>query len=207
MLMPLVTGVLVALAMQTIQIGTGSPRQIDSRLSSDLVAQVEQLAGGRTWLLLGNHPRFSLEVYRLPQTTGPTVRRGQMVWLVAPPTEPPQWQVHQQLPWAQVALPGREFDDVNGSKDVNRPFRVAGVFRDSELIRLVEFIRSGAEVHAAQGTRAVNRMLPITLVERKPNGGDLVRVELHISESEHHIVTVKAVGEEWSIVEVLFVVA
>jgi len=196
MLMPLVAGALVALAMQTIQL-SGPP---DSRLSS--VAHIEQLAGGQTWLRLGD-PRSSVEAFRLPETTGPTVRRGQMVWLVMSPAEPPQWRMHQQSPWAQVALPGRNFDDVSGVDDVNRPFRVAGVFRDSELIRLVEFVRSGAEVRAAQGTRAVTRRLPITLVERKPDAD--VSVELYVDRSEHHIVTIRAVGQEWSVVQILFV--
>ena len=201
---------LVALTTQLIGGFPGTPEP--SQLSADDRGQIERLARGRFWLLIRQGSDF--EVYRLPENTGTAVRRGPMAWVSwSPPSrlaDTPTWQT-PPLPfpklasWAQVALPGRTFDDVAGPQDVNRPFRVAGVFRDAELVSLVEFIRSGPELRDAIGTRSVIRGLPIVSVERKEDGR--VDLWLRISEAEGQIVWVKPAGDGWSLVNTLHAIA
>ena len=196
----------VRLALMT-QLVAGFPGTPEvSQLSADDRGQVERLAGGRFWLLIGPQGSY-FEVYRLTETTGTAVRRGPMAWVSwSPPSDPPTWQTPrlpfpQSASWAQVALTGRDFDGVADPQDVNRPFRVAGVFRDAELVSLVEFIRSGPELRDANGTRSVIRGLPIVSVERKEDGR--VDVWLRISESEGHGVWLRPASDGWSLVNIL----
>jgi hypothetical protein len=202
---------IVALAMQTL---ADSPTRVElSSLSADETAQIERLAGGPFWLLLRD--RGDNEVYRLPETKGPTIRRGQVirVWVSVPlPSSPgvasserriPKWGKFErsEASWAQVALTGRDFDDVGGAEDLNRPFRLSGAFRDTELVSLVEFVRSGPELRDANGSRVVNRKLPITAVARKEDRD--VDVWLRVSESVFQVVTVGGpIGDAWALVNI-----
>ena len=208
---------LLVLAPQITSDSPGRLGEIASRLSADDLAQLERLAGERPWLLIG-HPaqvgnNWSVEVYGRPRTVDRTLRRGTMVWAwtvpspvlatarAPEPAVPRQWTTGPADgdSWAQVALPGRALDDLRSEQDVNRPFRVAGVFRDAELVSLVEFIRSGPELPGAE-RRAVNRTLPIDLVARREDG--LVAIHLRVNEWAGDIVHVRPVGQGWSLVSI-----
>lgn len=105
-----------------------------------------------------------------------------------------------KMSWAQVTLPGRAFDDVTDQQDLNRPFRLIGAFSDAELVRLVEFVRSGPGIAGASGRVIVARTSPIAEVERKADG--LVEVRLPVGEYEQQLVTLRAAGESWSLVQI-----
>jgi len=46
------------------------------------------------------------------------------------------------LTWAQVALPGRSFDDVKSESDENLPFTIRGEITDADLVSSVRFLRT-----------------------------------------------------------------
>lgn len=186
-----------------------APRRLGDvavRLSEDDVSQLERLAGETSWLLLGHRAQFSndwsVEVYARPSTAGGLLRRGVMVWAWTEPPAPRQWQTTDamRMSWAQVKLPGRAFDDIRDEQDVNRPFRLVGAFEDAELVRLVEFLRSGPDIAGAAGTDIVARTSPIAHVERKPDG--LVEVQLLLDEWEQQVVTLRPAGDSWSPVRI-----
>ena len=75
---------------------------------------------------LGEH----VEAYLAPTTTTPELRRGTVV----------SGQLTRS--YAQVAIPGRSFDQIDDEQDINRPFQVIGNFDDAELVSLVQLLRS-----------------------------------------------------------------
>jgi hypothetical protein len=46
------------------------------------------------------------------------------------------------LSWAQVALPGRSFDDVKSESDENLPLTITGQITDADLVSSVRFLRT-----------------------------------------------------------------
>jgi hypothetical protein len=53
------------------------------------------------------------------------------------------WTVYEANgAYAQVAVAGRSFDQIQGDQDVNRPFNVVGAIVDNELLSIVNFVRS-----------------------------------------------------------------
>lgn len=192
--------------------------EIASRLSADDLSQLAQLAGESPWLLIGHRAQFSIdwsvEVFGRPSAAGDGLRRGVMVWAWTDPSfrtdarasdsgepaAPRQWRTAaMKMSWAQVALPGRAFEDVRDQQDVNRPFRLVGAFGDAELVRLIEFVRSGPSVIGADGPRALTPTLPIAHVEqRRPDG--LVEVRLRVDEWRQQVGTFRSAGGDWSLV-------
>jgi hypothetical protein len=102
-------------------------------------------------------------------------------------------------------LSDRTFDDVSGPQDRNRPFTLGGTFRDSELVTLVEFIRSGPEVRVTSGTQTVDRTLAIEHVRRTAEGS--VEVYLRINDTADWVATLKPAGETWTLVSVYHLIA
>jgi hypothetical protein len=97
------------------------------------VAALESLlpSGARPWLLIGvRWWEKRVEAYLAPTTTTPALRRGTVV----------SGQLTRS--YAQVAIPGRSFDQIDDEQDINRPFQVIGRFSDEELVSLVQLLRS-----------------------------------------------------------------
>ena len=67
--------------------------------------------------------------------------------------------------YAQVSIPGRNFDHIEGDQDLNRPFRVIGYFDDTELVGIVNFLRSNPPTGG--GEVGVIRPWPILSINRK----------------------------------------
>jgi hypothetical protein len=99
--------------------------------------------------------------YLPPSTATPELRRGPGVYLeterttqIAP--NPNTWRVSTRasvglgspndapaiLSWAQVALPGRLFDDIRSESDENLPLTIRGQIIDADLVSSVRFVRS-----------------------------------------------------------------
>ena len=114
--------------------------------------------GGPPWLLLGvqrspanrdGEFHWSAAAYVAPTTATPELRRGPLVRVYSGLTreqlaDPATWVADQSsvVTWAQVALPGRPFDDVKDEVDENRPLTITGDITDADLLSVVRFLRS-----------------------------------------------------------------
>ena len=115
--------------------------------------------GGAPWLLTefrrmpetrNGERRWIATAYLAPSTATPELRRGSRVHVTTALTtqnapEPDTWSIDDPsriLTWAQVALPGRSFDDVKSESDENLPLTITGKITDADLVSSVRFIRS-----------------------------------------------------------------
>ena len=117
-----------------------------------------------------------------------TVTRG-----IRPLTET-GWTVQRTESYAQVAIPGRTFDDIQDDQDPNRPFRVIGRFEDEELVRLVQFLRSNPPTRGPEPIP----FWPILSIERKAD--DSVQVFLRGGVGRGQAITLRQTGQDWVIV-------
>jgi hypothetical protein len=162
-------------------------------------------SGSEPWLLIGSRTQTSeerLEVYMSPDPAS-GVRRGSMILLNRNPqdsawtiayattaypfpgidryTAPPA----RTATYAQVAVAGRDFDDVKGEQDDNRPFVVAGPFDDAALSSLAAFVRGRGQ--------------PIVSVVFMPD--DSVRVLLRREAMSFSWLTLRREGPTWTVVQ------
>jgi hypothetical protein len=134
---------------------------------ADGIARAVASYGGRPWLILGvrrSPPRgngeyqWTAAAYAAPSTATPELRRGALVPVAAAPTteplaDPESWSADPSsvIAWAQVALPGRTFDDVAGEQDENRPLTITGDITDADLLSAVRFLRSRPAIAVPPG--------------------------------------------------------
>jgi hypothetical protein len=155
------------------QSGTTTLRigDVARQLTEPDVAALELVlpSGAKPWLLNGDPAQIPkaqvIQAFLSPTTTTPALCRGPLIWVkrgIAPPTA---WSAQPAESYAQVMIPGRTFDQIEGDQDINRPFRVIGRFDDTELIRLVEFLRSNPPTRVG-GSNAI-RPWPILSIDRK----------------------------------------
>jgi hypothetical protein len=172
------------------------------QLTEQDVAALELVlpAGGRPWLLNGDQVQIPgaeyIEAYLPPTNTSRVLRRGTVMIVVrrlAPVRI--EWTVQRTESYAQVAVPGRNFGEIEGDQDINRPFRVIGRFDDTELFRLVEFLRSNPPTRL--GSNAI-RSWPILSMNRKAD--DSVEVLLREAVMQGQSITLRQTGEDWVII-------
>jgi hypothetical protein len=175
------------------------------------IAAVEQIAVasvGKPWLLNGPRGQISdlqvIEAYGPPEIRTSNLRRGPMATIqrrgdAAGRTWEP-WSLQYTGSYAHVAVPGRDFDRVDGDRDLNRPFRVNGQFTDAELVSLVSFVRSSPAGPAA-GKEKVEGAWPVGLVAREPDG---IRVSTLRDDLSGQRVTLRSRGQAWEVVEIRF---
>jgi hypothetical protein len=96
------------------------------------------------------------------------------------------WQARPTQTYAQVALPGRNFEDVKSADDVNRPFTLRGNFTDDDLINIVAFVRSSFD-----STR------PLSMIE---GAGGYGKVTVRASNSSGRWIELERDGQSWKIV-------
>jgi hypothetical protein len=156
-------------------------------------------AGAKPWLLNGDHVQVGnlqvVDAYLPPTTATPTLRRGQIIGVsrqIFPTTE---WITGAAQSYAQVAIPGRNFDQIAGDQDINRPFRVVGRFDDTELVRLIVFLRSTPR----RGTDAIQSW-PILSVNRRAD--DSVEIRLRGAPLQGQKIRLRQAGQDWVIVSV-----
>jgi hypothetical protein len=125
--------------------------------------------GGPPWLIteVRRSPRdrngqfqWSALAYAAPTTATTEFRRGALVRVTAGPTteqlaDAATWRVDASTvrQWAQVAIPGRRFDDVKGEQDENLPLTISGDITDADLLSAVRFLRSGPVIAVPAGLR------------------------------------------------------
>ena len=124
--------------------------------------------GGAPWLLTdfrrtpgtrNGERRWIATAYLAPSTATTELRRGSRVDLTTELTtqnapDANTWRVSDPsrvLTWAQVALPGRLFDDVTSELDENLPLTITGKITDADLVSSVRFIRSRPSIEKPAG--------------------------------------------------------
>ena len=161
-------------------------------------------SGEKPWLLNGDRTqvpvREYIEAYLSPTSTTPAFRRGMVVSVmrrIIPAVG--EWRLSRTESYAQVVIPGRSFDQIEGDQDMNRPFRVIGRFDDDELVRLVQVLRSDSPILIVRGPEHIQPW-PILSVQRKDD--DSVDVFLRGGVMRGQGTTLRQVGQDWMIVSV-----
>ena len=155
--------------------GPGDPlvfgRQAAWLRSADVEGIAKAVApyGGPPWLITEIHRspvsrndgfQWSALAYVAPTTATAEFRRGPLVRVGAGlPTDhvpdPATWRVDPSTAstWAQVALPGRRFEDVASEQDENLPLTISGDITDADLLSIVRFLRSGPVISVPSNLR------------------------------------------------------
>jgi hypothetical protein len=177
---------------------------VSRQLTEQDVAALERVlpSGAKPWLLNGDPAQIAdsefIQAYLSPTTATSTLRRGPVITVMRRISPLTEWAVQGSGTYAQVAIPGREFDQIEGDDDINRPFQVFGNFDDTELVGLVRFLRSnpptiGGEINAI-------RLWPILFINRKANGS--VKVLLRGAIMQGQSITVRQTDHDWAIIRV-----
>ena len=134
----------------------------------EAIARAVAPYGGAPWLLRdfrrtpemrNGERRWIATAYLAPSSATAELRRGSLVALTTAPTtqnspDPDTWSIDDPsriLTWAQVALPGRLFDDVTSELDENLPLTITGKITDADLVSSVRFIRSRPSIEKPAG--------------------------------------------------------
>jgi hypothetical protein len=165
---------------------------LDPQLTTDDVAALEMVLPAKPWLLYGSRIQFGgakwVQSFLPPTVETKVLRRGTIVYVERGTNPMGIWVVQRTESYAQVAIPGRAFNDIRDDHDINRPFRVIGRFEDDELVSLVEFLRSPRS-HPAE-------RWPIGSI-KKADGS--VEVELMETASRGQWISLRKSGQDWVI--------
>jgi hypothetical protein len=163
-------------------------------------------AGSEPWLLIGSRTVSSeeqIEVYMSPNAPLNGVRQGAMillkrsppdtVWAIAdanaaysfPGTNRATLLPSRTANYAQVAIKDRDFSEVTGEQDDNRPFVVSGSFDNTVLNSLAMFVRGTGQ--------------PIVLVEFMAD--DSVRVLQRRAAMSFSWLTLRRQEQTWIVVQ------
>jgi hypothetical protein len=183
----------------TVTFRTGA---VARQLTDQDVAALESVlpSGAKPWLLNGDPGQLALvqyiEAYMPPTTSTSTLRRGTVITVTRRTRPLTAWTVDASESYAQVAIPGRRFDQIDGDQDINRPFRVFGSFDNTELVHLVEFLRSNSQTPRVGPDDAIEAW-PIRSIIR---GADDVEVVLRGTALSGQSITLRQTGQDWVIV-------
>jgi hypothetical protein len=177
--------------------------EVASQLTDADVAALELAlpSGAKPWLLDGEPllvPNVqSIDAYLVPVTVATRLRRGPIFSVMRRTAPPTAWAAKDSGSYAQVAIAGRNFDQIQGDNDINRPFRVIGRFDDRDLSQLVRFLRSSPPV--GRGLDAI-KLLPIVSIARQAD--DSIEVMLRGSSMQGQWIKLHQAGRRWRIVSV-----
>jgi hypothetical protein len=180
-----------------IRLGNGA-----RQLSDQDIANIEMVlpAGKKPWLLSGELGAMlvpSITAYLPPATETREMRRGSLITLRRPVgasvnTQP--WTIMDANgAYAQVAVSGRGFDQIEGDQDINRPFSVGGAFDDAELLSIVTFLRLNSSTSG-----------PLRGVNRQADGQIVVGIRRSATGSTRMVLGKQREGLGWIILEVAF---
>ena len=180
---------------------------VGAKLTDQEVADLEKVlpTGQIPWLLSADGPgpfyngTQYVRAYLPPTSTLPELRRGSMITVTRRIT-PPQagWTISFTDNYAQVAIGGRDFDQIQNEFDINLPFRVMGSASDTDLVSLVKFVRSGG--HSG---------LPISNVLWQPDETSLrffrmqpgdVEVGLRLTSTSGTYLVIRKQGQTWVVI-------
>ena len=177
---------------------------VSRRLTQQDVAALELAlpSGAKPWLLNGDPAQFAglenIQAYLSPTTATSTLRRGPVIFVTRSISPITEWAVEGSGTYAQVAIPGREFDQIEGDQDINRPFHVIGNFDDTELVGLVRFVRSNPPTIGGESNAI--RPWPILSINRKGDGS--VEIRLRETNWKGQEITVRQTDHDWAIIRV-----
>lgn len=189
---------LLIIQSSSIPIRTGDvARQLTGQDLADL--ELVLPSGAKPWLFNGDPSRIpgvlSIQAYLSPTTATSTLRRG-TVFTVTRRTLPlTAWTVERSWSYAQVAIPGRQFDKIEGDQDINRPFFVISNFDDTELVGLVRFLRSDPPTVGGKVSH-----WPILDIQREVD--DSVEVRTRGAVGQGQVITLRQTGSGWAIIRV-----
>ena len=192
---------------QSVPLTTLRTGEVARQLTEQDVAALERVipSGKKPWLLNGDPAQLAssgqlIIAYLPPNSETAIMRSGSIVGVrrgISPPTP---WTVDFEGMYAQVAIAGRPYDQIQGDQDENRPFAVTGV-DDIELVQVVQYLRSKPVPESEPGTRWVPiQSWPILSVSRQK--GDSVRIMLRENNSKGQMVTMRKAGSSWVVLSV-----
>ena len=133
----------------------------------DAIGRAVASDGGPPWLVTdvrrspadrNGEFQWSALAYVAPTSATAELRRGALVRVRAALTkeelaDASTWKADRStvLQWAQVALPGRPFNDVKNEQDENLPLTISGDITDADLLSAVRFLRSGPAITVPPG--------------------------------------------------------
>jgi hypothetical protein len=178
--------------------------EVARQLTEQDLAALEMVlpAGEKPWLLNGDRPQYGagqyIEAFLPPTVSTLALRRGIGISverrnarnIFERPEPSDAWVVKRSEWYAQVAITGRSFDQIQGDQDINRPFRVIGRFDDSELVGAVQSLRSDP----------VPMAWPILSMVRETD--DSVKVMLRRTAFDGQIVVLRQAGQDWIVTPV-----
>lgn len=184
---------------------------------ADGIARAVAPYGGRPWLIIGvrrsppqqkGEFRWSAVAYAAPTTATPELRRGSLVPVSSastsePLADPASWSADpaRVSTWAQVAMPGRTFEDVTSEQDENRPLTITGDITDADLLSVVRFLRSRPAIVVPPGLNLGTVPGPVRGIRapavRHP-ALPAVRVGLGLSAGCGYEVVLERRGETWT---------
>ena len=192
------------------KIGTVPIVMVNGKYPDAQLTNIQRAAstnGARPWLLVSRPSQIrsgqlagfsSIDVFLAPTNSTPDLRRGSVA-RVFQSDQNPIWTFSDRSDYAQVAVPNRSFDAIEGIQDLNRPFRVTGRFSDAELVSLVSLIRS-SPVAPHPAPDQVEGKWPIVSIGRIADG--TVELGLYRDDYSGQTVIVRREGERWMIVDV-----
>jgi hypothetical protein len=175
------------------------------QLTEQDVAALESFlpSGGKPWLLNGDPPMVAgvefIQAYMSPTTATSILRRGTVITVTRRTRPLSAWTVYTSESYAQVAIPGKGFDQIDGDQDINRPFRVFGILDNTELVHLVDFLRSNPPTPRV-GPGAAVQLWPILSIIRGVD--DAVEVVLRGAANRGQTIRLRQTGQDWVIVSV-----
>jgi hypothetical protein len=173
--------------------------EVARKLTEQDLAALEMVlpAGEKPWLLNGDRPQYGagqyIEAFLPPTVSTLALSRGIVISverrnarnIFERPEPSDAWVVKRSEWYAQVAITGRSFDQIQGDQDINRPFRVIGRFGDSELAGAVQSLRSDPAPIA----------WPILSMVRETHNS--VTVMLRRTAFDGQIVVLRQDGQDW----------
>ncbi len=116
------------------------------------------------------------------------------------------WKVEPSrvaMRWAQVALPGRAFEDVPNERDENWPMSVTDGVSDADLLSIVRYVRSRPVMTVPPGFNLAPGPLPgvireMSLLEGGPPAFSATRVTISTSSCTGYWVTLERRQETWA---------
>jgi hypothetical protein len=223
-MMRMLFGSLVVLVATTSPVATAEPYRFGSlgpHLADDDWTAIKELAsaeGGVPWALYGWYSMVLPEVRHVdaflpPSNSTARLKRGRVLHLKCTPASREQESCGQWMldktngEYVQVA-DGPALEEVPAvRRATERPILVSGSFSDTELLTLVEYIRSSPAPAGSDEMLkfSISGDLPILDIERRPD--DSVWVRLSLTGNPGETATVLQRGDRWEVVELVHWIA